>query len=58
MYKKPKIENVNEEIEKFKDFAAVLKSEGWELDNILNILQSYLKSKFKGIKIEGEDNAV
>lgn len=42
-----KIEDINEEIDKFKEFADVLQSEGWELGNILNILQSYLKSKFK-----------
>ena len=42
-----KLEYINEEIDKFKEFATVLQSEGWELGNILSILQSYLKSKFK-----------
>ncbi len=36
---------IDEEIDKFKDFAAALQSEGWEIDAILNILKSYLKSK-------------
>ena len=35
------------EIEKFGSFAVSLKTEGWEIDDILNILQIYLKSKFE-----------
>ena len=36
---------IDAEIDKFKDFAAALKSEGWEIEGILNVLKSYLKSK-------------
>lgn len=36
---------IDKEIDKFKDFAKALKSEGWGIEAILDILKTYLKSK-------------
>ena len=37
--------NIYDQIDKFKDLAVALQSEGWLLDRILDVLKAYLKSR-------------